>query len=378
MNPAIVNVAGSTIRALHGKRRATSINLGIGEPTLRPNVAHFEAATAWIAENGCRYSSAIGDDDLREAIAARYAYPGYGAANVCITTGSQEAVYVALRTLLDPATDELLVVEPAFPIYVKIAQIDGIPYRCVTADPRAPDGFDPDAILAAVGPRTRAIVICSPNNPTGRVVTRDAVRRIAAGLLARGGAPIYVVHDEIYRELIYTDDAGEFAKVYPYTIAVNSLSKSNALTGLRLGWMFAPDPAIAQLVKMHGWLTSCANTFSQRVAYGVFAADELAVQRPWYAAQREAVIAAVRQTPLDFITPEGAFYLCVRVGATDTQAFAEALLEERDVIAIPGHIFGESMVGWLRTSFVGPIGDVREGLQRIAQFALDRGVGARR
>jgi aminotransferase len=110
----------------------------------------------------------------------------------------------------------------------------------------------------------------------------------------------------------------------------------------------------------------------------VFAADELAVQRPWYAAQREAVIAAVRQTPLDFITPEGAFYLCVRVGATDTQAFAEALLEERDVIAIPGHIFGESMVGWLRTSFVGPIGDVREGLQRIAQFALDRGVGARR
>jgi aspartate/methionine/tyrosine aminotransferase len=374
MNPAIERIGGSTIRALHGKRRPTSINLGIGEPTVMPNVAHFEAATAWIARHGCRYSTAIGDEDLREAIAAHYAYPGYAADNVCITTGSQEAVYVALRTMLDPAEDELLVVEPVFPIYVKMAQIEGIPFRCVTLDPRAPDAFDADAILAAVGPRTRMIVICSPNNPTGRVISKAAVQKIADGLLARGGKPVYVLHDEIYRELMYTDDAGEFGKVYPYTIAVNSLSKSNSLTGLRIGWVFAPTPAMPQIVKMHGWITSCANTFSQRVAHAVFAANELAVNRAWYAAQRDAVLAAVRETPLDFITPEGAFYLCVRVGAEDTLAFAEALIEERDVVAIPGNIFGTTMTGWLRTSFVGPVDAFHEGLQRIASLAAERGL----
>ena len=118
MNPAISEASGSVIRSLHGKRRPTSINLGIGEPTLLPNVAHFENATAWVAEHGCRYSTNIGDADLRAAIAAHYAYPGLDAPdNVCITTGSQEAVYVALRTLVDPETEEVLVIEPAFPVY---------------------------------------------------------------------------------------------------------------------------------------------------------------------------------------------------------------------------------------------------------------------
>ena len=374
MNKALEATGGSVIRALHARRRPTSINLGIGEPTLLPNTAHFESATAWIARNGCRYSTNIGDADLREAIAAHYAYPGYGPDNVCVTAGSQEAVYVALRALLDPAQDELLVVEPCFPVYVKIAQIEGIAVRRVAIDPRGADPFDPEAILAAVRPSTRLIVICSPNNPTGRVMSAASARKLADGLLARGDGPVYVLHDEIYRELTYVADAAEFGKIYPYTIAVNSLSKSNALTGLRLGWAFAPEPLLAQMVKMHGLVTSCANTFSQRVAYGIFAANELGAQRPWYAAQREGVLAAVRETPLDFIEPDGAFYLCVRVGAPDTLAFAEALLERRDVVAVPAHIFGSNMRGWLRTSFVGSLDDVREGLARIASFAAESGV----
>jgi aspartate/methionine/tyrosine aminotransferase len=217
-------------------------------------------------------------------------------------------------------------------------------------------------------------VICSPNNPTGRVITRAATKRIADGLLARGGPPVYVLHDEIYREIRYTEDVGEFGKVYPYTIAINSLSKSNSLTGLRLGWTIAPREVIPQLVKMHGWVTSCASSFAQRVAVEIFAANELAVARPWYAAQREAVLAAVRRTPLDFIEPEGAFYLCVRVGADDTLGFAEALIAERDVVAIPADIFSRDLAGWLRTSFVGPASEVAEGLERIASLALERGL----
>jgi aminotransferase len=181
------------------------------------------------------------------------------------------------------------------------------------------------------------------------------------------------MHDEIYRELIYTDDAGEFGKVYPYTVAVNSLSKSNALTGLRLGWMIAPLDVMPHLVKFHGWVTSCASTFAQRVAHEIFAANELAVARPWYAAQRDGALAIAREIGLDFIEPEGAFYLCVRVGAADTLAFAEQLLVDRDVVAIPAHIFSPILTGWLRTSFVGPLADIREGLERIAAEALEQG-----
>ena len=376
MNPAIATVTGSTIRALHAKRRPTSINLGIGEPTLRPNIAHFEAATRWIAENGCRYSTNIGDADLRAAIAAKYAYPTLAHAdNVCITTGSQEAVYVAMRTLLDPAVDEVLVVEPAFPVYVKIAQIEGVRCNRVAIDPQATDAFDAETILAAVTPATRLIVICSPCNPTGRVITRATVKRIAGGLLARGGEPVYVLHDEIYRELAYTDDVGEFGKVYPYTISINSLSKSNALTGLRIGWVMAPAEIMPQFVKMHGWLTSCASTFAMRVAMEVFRADELGSHLPWYEAQRTRVIEALHASGLDFVRPDGGFYACVRVGdpSMDTLAFAEALIDERDVVAIPGHIFSPTMAGWLRTSFVGEISHVAEGFARIASFASERG-----
>ncbi len=378
MNPAVEAVGGSVIRALHAKRRPESINLGLGEPTLFPDVRHFEAATRWVAEHGCRYSSNAGDADLREAIAAHYAYPGLdAAANVCITTGSQEAVYVALKTLLDPALDEVLVVEPAFNVYVKIAQVEGIALRRIALDPRGPSPFDPDAILEAVGPRTRLIVICSPNNPTGRVISRRDTERLARGLLARPGAPVYLLHDEIYREIRYTDDAGDVGAVYPYTIAVNSLSKSNALTGLRLGWLIGPSEVMPQIVKMHGWTSSCASTFGQRIAFEIFAANELGVARSWYAGQCAGVLEIARASGLAFIEPQGAFYLCVRVGAHDTLAFAERLLEEKDVVAIPGHIFAPNLAGWLRTSFVGPLSEVREGLRRIADLAGVGGLTAR-
>jgi aspartate aminotransferase len=373
MNPAIKNTSGSLIRALHGKRKATTINLGIGEPSLSPNVEYFERATRWVAEHGCRYSTNIGDHDLRAAIAAHYAYPGLNHAdNVCIMAGSQEAVYVAMRTLLDPARDEVLIVEPAFPVYAKIAALEGIPFRRVTATAETGFAIDVDAILGALQPQTRMIVLCSPSNPTGRVLSRAGAKRLADGLTARGGPPVYVLHDEIYREIVYTDDAGELGKVYPHTVAINSLSKSNALTGLRLGWAIAPHDVMAQMVKMHGWVTSCASTFAQRIAYAIFEADDLAGHRPWYAAQCRLALDAAREAGLEAIEPEGAFYLCLRVGDPDTIGFAHSLLEERDVIAIPGDIFAASLRGWVRTSFVAPAHALREGYARIAAHARER------
>jgi aspartate/methionine/tyrosine aminotransferase len=370
MNPAIAAAGGSTIRALHARRRPTSINLGIGEPSLLPDVRHFEAATRWIGEHGCRYSTNIGDEDLRAALAARYAYPGLDLAdNVCITTGSQEAVYVTMRAVLDPARDEVLLVEPAFPVYAKIAQVEGIPLRRVAMSAADDFRFDADRILEAIGPKTRMLVLCSPCNPTGRVIDTAAVKKISSALASRGGPPIYIMHDEIYRELVYADDVGEFGKHYPYTIAINSLSKSNALTGLRLGWVIAPPEATKELVKVHGWTTSCASTFAQRVAFEIVRAGELGIQREWYARQREGVLEAARAAGLRFVEPEGAFYLCVEVGGSEGLAFCHRLIDEYDVVAVPGGIFASTLEGWLRTSFVGPLEGIREGLRRIAAAA---------
>ena len=372
MNPIIESVPASLIRALHARRKPTSLDMGLGEPSLMPDMRHFEKALAWTRENGCRYSPNIGFEDLRAAIARHYGYPGLDdAGNVCITTGSQEAVYIAIKALLDPAQDEVLIVEPLFNVYDKIAQVEKIPVRRVVLGTETGCAFDAEAILAAVTPRTRLIVVCSPCNPTGRVMTQGEAKKLAGGLLARPGPPVYVMHDEIYRELTFTDDFCEFGKIYPHTIAINSLSKSNALTGLRLGWLFAPSDLMPQIVKMHGWVTSCASTFAQRVALEVFAANDLATQRPWYVRQKGLALAAAREAGFEVIDPDGAFYICLRVGVglEEMVPFAESLIDELDVIAIPGHIFGASLIGWLRTSFVGPIDDIREAYRRIAEHA---------
>jgi len=361
------------IRALNAKRNAESIDLGLGEPTLMPDIAPFEAATRWVAEHGCRYTPNVGDPELRAAIAAHYDFPQLARAeNVCITTGSQEAVYCAIKTLLDPARDELLVVEPAFAVYVKIAQVEGIAVRTVSMSAADGFAFDPEKILESIGPKTRMIVVCSPCNPTGRTISRDAVTRVAKALGDRPGPPVHVLHDEVYREQIYREDAGWFAEVYPQTISVNSLSKSNSLTGLRLGWVIGPSEVMPEIVKMHAWTTSCASTFAQRVALEIFRNGAIAANRNWYRTRRDAVVAVARDAGLTFIEPDGAFFLAVRVGG-DSLRFALELIERKNVIAIPGAIFGDAFEGWLRTSFVGPPEAIRRGYEQIAASSMVRG-----
>ncbi len=371
MNPRVVGIPGSLIRQIAAKRRPDSIDLGLGEPTLRPTQRYLDAAMGDVRANGLKYSVNAGMLDLRIAIAEHYGYPDLSRPdNVCVTTGSQEAMYVVIKTLLDPATDELLVVEPAFPSYVKMAVLEGIAVRQVAM--RAEDGFafDTERILAAIGPQTRAIVICSPCNPTGRVLRASEALALVTALKKRPGEPIWLIHDEIYREQMFVDDSSELARIYPQTIVTNSLSKSNALTGLRLGWFIAPASLVEQAVKMHGWLVSCADTFGQYVARHIFAdPDGIHEHVEWYTEQRDAVVAALREAGLPFAPVDGSFYACVRLpeGANSLHTAIE-LADDMNVIAIPGSAFGESIEGWLRLSWVADIATVREGIKRIAEY----------
>jgi aspartate aminotransferase len=375
MNPRVTEISGSLIRAVAARKRPTSIDLGMGEPTLMPNPAHFEYAMAYVKDHGVKYTPNAGDPALREAIARHYRYPALEqSGNVCVTTGSQEAMYVTLKTLLDPAQDELLIVEPAFPSYVKMAALEGV--ACTTVGMSERDGFAIDAqrILSAITENTRAVVICSPCNPTGSVLSHEQAALLAAGLASRRRKEIWLVHDEIYREQLFVDDAGWPAQIYPRTIVTNSVSKSNALTGLRLGWILAPRHFVEFAVRTHAWLTSCADTFAQAVALHVFTTpDGVREHAAWYRERREALLTALHRSRLSFVAPQGSFYVCVRLpdGVASLDAAGD-LIDTYDVLAIPGIAFGGALEGWLRLSWVAPAESVAEGIARITEYCAAR------
>jgi aspartate aminotransferase len=371
VNPRVLEIAGSLIRKVAAKKRPTSIDLGLGEPSLPPNPEHLEYAMRYVAEHGIRYTHNAGDSALREAIARHYRYPELQRlGNVCVTTGSQEAMYVTLKTLLDPAQDELLVVEPAFPSYVKMATLEGV--ACRTVAMREDDGFafDADRILAGVTPATRAIVICSPCNPTGRVLSHEQAQLLVRGIERHAKKHVWLIHDEIYREQTFVEGAAYLADMYPHTIVTNSVSKSNALTGLRLGWILAPESFVEHAIKLHAWCTSCTDTFAQAVALHIFTTLEgVREHAPWYREQRKAVVRALEASRLRFVAPEGSFYACVRLpDGTSSLDAANELIDRYDVLAIPGIAFGPSLEGWLRLSWVAPAERVAEGISRIEAY----------
>jgi aspartate/methionine/tyrosine aminotransferase len=379
MNPRVASIAPSLIRAINARKRPGDVDLGLGEPTLRPDPAPFEAATAWVRENGCPYAPNAGTGELRERIAAYHALPGMGAAeNVCVTVGSEEALYLAVKTLADPAVDEVLVVEPAFLAYPKICALEGIPYRTAAFSPE--DGFTPRAapVLEALRPETRVIVLNSPANPTARLWPETELRVLAAGLAERPGPPVWVVSDEVYRELYYTPEPPvSIARFHPHSMVAGSLSKSNALTGLRLGWLLGPREAVAQAVKVHQLVNTAASTFSERVAIEVFREPaSLHAHRPVYRERRDRLLRLLARHGVPHLPVEGTFYCFVRLPeayARDSMGAVERLLEEHRVVTVPGTAFGAAAEGWLRLSWVAAPEMLDAGIERIGRFFASTG-----
>lgn len=372
MNPRIADVPVSLIRSLNSRKRPGDVDLGMGEPTLRPDPAPFEAALRWVREHGCPYSPNAGLPELRQRIAAYLGLPGGSAEGVCVTVGSEEALYLAIKTVIDPARDEVLVVEPCFLAYPKICILEGIRHRAVALNPE--DGFRPRAevVLEALRPETRLVVLNSPANPTGRIWPAGELEALARGLAARD-EPVHVLSDEVYRELYFTAERPRsIAEWHPHSLVAGSLSKSNALTGLRLGWLAGPPEVVAAAAKVHQFVNTATDTFAQRVAIELLRDPaRLGEQRPAYAEARGALLEAARRHGVPLLEPEGAFYSMVRLPpalAADSLRAAERLLEERRVVTVPGRAFGESGEGWLRVSWVAPREGLEEGMRRIGEF----------
>lgn len=384
MNPNISRIEPSLIRQLNAKKRPGDIDLGLGEPTLAPDLESFGAALEWTRTNGSPYSPNAGFAELRTAIADYLAddLPALvdariSAGNVCVTVGSEEALYLAIRTVIDPAHDEVLIVEPSYLAYVKICVLEGISHRTVALDPE--NRFKPDAarVLSAVTPRTKLIILNTPSNPTGRIWPDDQLQALADGL-AETGNEIWVLADEVYRELHYSAERpASIGRFHPQTLIAGSLSKSNALTGLRLGWLAGPAEIVAAATKVHQFVNTAASTFSQRVALELFSRPgSLASHRPSYVRTRTGLIEAVSQAGLEAIPPEGTFYLFFRLPKSlrrDSTAVAERILEDERVVTVPGRAFGPSGEGWLRLSWVAPADRVEEGIRRIGKWLRKNG-----
>jgi len=356
----------SIIRQVFDRARPGSINLGLGEPDLpTPDVIRRAAVKAIVEEqNG--YTSHAGLKSLREKIAGDYPHLEQNPDRVIVTAGSQEALYLALLTLIDEG-DEVLLPNPgfvAYPTIVKMAGGTAAFYRLPRENGFA---FDADEFRRALSPRTKVVVCISPSNPTGRTLSRADLISIADVVREHGA---YLISDEIYRELYYTPQKPESASsFFDRTIVISGLSKSMSMTGWRLGWLGGDEAVIRAALVLHGYVTTCASTVSQKASLAAWTDDaELARAgfRETFRARRDQLLKLTElELGLRAVTPDGAFYTMVDVSKHgSSMKVAEALLEQR-VVTVPGAAFGSESEGFLRVSFCADHDTLAEGVQRI-------------
>ena len=356
----------SVIRQVFDRARPGSINLGLGEPDLPTPDVIRRAAVKVIIEEQNGYTSHAGLKQLREKIAADYPHLDNNPERVIVTAGSQEALYLALLALVDEG-DEVLLPNPGFVAYPTIVKMAGGTARFYRLSAESGFTFDADEFRRALTPQTKVVVCISPSNPTGRTLSRADLKSIAEAVREHGA---YLISDEIYRELYYTPDPPESASSFlDRTIVISGLSKSMSMTGWRLGWIGGDEAVIKAALVLHGYVTTCASTVSQKaslVAWSDEAEQARAGFRETFRSRRDHLLKLIdAELGLRAVTPDGAFYTMVDVHEFGpSMKVAEALLEA-GVITVPGVAFGSESEGFLRVSFCADHDTLAEGVERM-------------
>lgn len=354
------------------------ISLSVGEPDFPTPWLMREEAFYHLEKGQTSYTSNWGLLELREEIAKymeRYNLYYNPRKEVLVTVGASEGVDAVLRAILNPG-DELIVCTPCYVNYTPLANLTGA--KVVELD-TSKNGFYPTAeqIESVCNSKTKGIMMCSPNNPTGTMIPKDELAKIAEVVKKH---EMWCISDEIYCELTYDDaehvSIGSFPGLKDYTIILNGFSKSFAMTGWRIGWIAAPEDLMAQIVKLHGYNTICAPIMSQYAALEGLrhAWNEVEKMRVSYQQRRNLMYKEFCDMGLPVPEPTGAFYMFPDITSTGMKSedFAKELLEKRNVCVVPGSVFGPGGEGHIRCCYATAIDKIKVALDQIADFVKEK------
>ncbi|MDD5350933.1 MAG: aminotransferase class I/II-fold pyridoxal phosphate-dependent enzyme [Chthoniobacteraceae bacterium] len=355
------------------------ISLGIGEPDFDTPWHIREAAIYSLEKGHTHYTSNLGAPALRAAIAGyveKHFHIAYcPKSEIIVTIGVSQALDAALRAILNPG-DEVLYHEPCYVSYSpSIVLCHGVPVAVAT---RAEDGFrvTAEAIAAKITPRTRALMLNFPTNPTGGTQTREELEKIAALCIKHD---LVVLSDEIYSELTY--DGAEHISIASLpgmqerTVFLHGFSKAFAMTGFRIGYACAPAPLTDAMMKIHQYGILCASITAQDAALEALenGAPAVAGMRAKYEARRNYIVDSLNGMGLDCINPLGAFYAFPSITSTglSSQEFSLRLLKEKKVAVVPGSAFGPSGEGFVRCSYATSLREIKIAMKRMAEFCKE-------
>nr|WP_283244873.1 aminotransferase class I/II-fold pyridoxal phosphate-dependent enzyme [Gehongia tenuis] len=356
-----------------------AISLGVGEPDFTTPWNICEAAIYAIEKGVTHYSSNWGTLELRQAIAEyltdRCDVHYDPRDEIMVTVGASEGIDLALRAILSPG-DEVLVPDPGYVSYVPgVLFAHGVPVSVPTR-PEVDFRLTPEDLKGRITPKTKALILPYPNNPTGAIMAREDLEAIAEVLK---GTDILVLSDEIYSELTYGQKHVSFASIEGMkerTILLNGFSKAFAMTGWRLGYLCAPRELAAAIVKIHQYTILCAPVAGQAAAAEALKSAKMTDYRDvkkmlrTYDYRRRMLLKAFREMGLPCFEPKGAFYMFPNITSTgmDSETFCEELLRQQKVAVVPGTAFGESGEGFVRCSYATATEDIQEAIRRIGEF----------
>lgn len=359
------------------------VRLTLGEPDFNTPEHVKQAAIESIEADESHYAPSNGTLALRTAaaefLATKYDVHYDPASEVIITAGATGGIYTALTSILNPG-DEVLIPTPIFPLYIAIVKLSGAtPVFMDTSD----NGFvlSPDQLQTtlAAHPKTKAVVLNFPSNPTGVTYRHDDLKALAAVLADQ---PIFVLSDEIYSELTYGEPHESIANYLPtQTILLNGVSKSHAMTGWRIGIMCAPKAITAQLGKIHQFTVTSTTTNAQAAATEALknGLDDAQVMKREYQERRDYLYDALNDLGFQSAKPEGAFYLFSKIPAglpQNSMAFCRELAHEARVALIPGSSFGPGGEGYVRISYAASMADLKTAVTRLRTYVASKKQGA--
>ena len=352
-----------------------AINLGLGQPGEDTPEFIREAAARVAREKNLGYTLNAGIVSLREKLAAEYAHHGVTAGRICLTSGVQEGLYALFYTILDENA-EILLPDPGFLTYPALSALN----RCTPAyySLRAEDNFrfSADRVIEEVTPKTTAILLGHPSNPTGSVAHANELRKLVEFAANRKEGPLWIISDEVYFGMSYTESAsmGDFLSEYPYIVLLRGASKSHHMTGWRLGWVVLPEIIVKPYIAAHQYVCTCVSALTQFTFDAIRDTPEerdwLVYQNGLYRQKRDLVHHYLHEKRALY-GGEGAFYWVMKLseqdlsGGTDEDWVIRTMTEHL-VTTTPGSAFGNQCNGYARISYGPKMEQLEEGLKRLA------------